>query len=158
MNEILEKPSPYNIFNYLFPGAVFSILADRLGVLDSPDDIVEQILWYYFAGMVIRRVGSVILEPILRRASFVKYSDYDKYLSACASDPKLEVMVEVSNTCRTLFTAFAILLLSVLLNGIAEVTGIPLPWCTSATLCAVSVFFKKQSDYVAKRVDHHGGA
>lgn len=161
VNELLNKISSYNIFNYLFPGAVFSILADWLGVKESPDDIIKQLLWYYFVGMVISRVGSVMLEPILRRASFIEYSDYSKYLRACASDPKLDVMVEVANTYRTLASAFAILLLILLCDWIAEVIGIPIPWIERAALLLLCVLFllsfKKQSDYVTKRVNHHGG-
>ncbi|MGS0997454.1 hypothetical protein [Rhodanobacter sp. UC4451_H18] len=162
MNELLNKLSSYNIFNYLFPGAIFSILADRFHILDSPNDIIRQLLWYYFAGMVISRIGSVILEPILRRASFVRYSDYSKYLRACSLDPKLDLMVEVSNTYRTLATAFVILFLGVFLDRIAKAFDMPVFWMNAVALLLLSVLFlfsfKKQSDYVTKRVNHNGGA
>lgn len=162
MNEILNKISSYNIFNYLFPGAVFSILADRLQIIESPDDIIKQILWYYFVGMVISRVGSIVLEPFLRRMSFIKYSDYSKFLRACAHDPKLDVMVEASNTYRTLAAAFAILLMSQLFGWIAVKIGAPALWIERGALLVLFVLFvlsfKKQSDYVAKRVEHHGDA
>lgn len=161
VNELLNKISSYNIFNYLFPGAVFSILADRLDVLEAPDDIVKQLLWYYFVGLVISRVGSVVVEPLLRRTSFVKYSDYSDYLRACASDPKLDVMVEVSNTYRTLATTFALLLISLIANWIAAAVGVSVQWQErSAILLLLVLFlfsFRKQSGYVSKRVIHHGG-
>ena len=160
MNEILNKISSYNIFNYLVPGAVFSTFADRLGVMESPDDIIKQLFWYYFVGMVISRVGSVMFEPTLRWVSLIEYSDYSKYLRANANDHKLDVMIEVSNTYRTLATAFVILLLSLLCDWIAEITGTPVPWMEKIALLLLCVLFlisfKKQSTYVNKRVSYHG--
>lgn len=161
MNELLNKISSYNIFNYLFPGAIFSILADRFGVIDSPGEIMKQLLWYYFVGLVISRVGSVVVEPILRRSSFVKYSDYSSYLRACAKDPKLDVMVEVSNTYRTLATGFALLLLTLFCDWVAGLMETSSAWRERASmfpLLALFLFsFKKQSYYISKRVDNHRG-
>ncbi|HEY8586134.1 MAG TPA: hypothetical protein VIL60_05320, partial [Rhodanobacter sp.] len=134
MSELLNKISTYNIFNYLFPGAVFSILADRLYLIDSPEDIVRQLLWYYFVGMVISRVGSVMLEPVLRRIRFVRYSDYSNYLRACVSDPKLELMVEVSNTYRTLAAAFALLSIGIFFHRFAEAIDIPTSWMDALSI------------------------
>ena len=161
MNELLSKISSYNIFNYLFPGAVFSVLAERFGLLQSPKDVVGQLLWYYFVGLVISRVGSVVVEPILKRWSFVVYSDYPSFLRASVADPKLETMVEVCNTYRTLATAFALLLLSMLGDWIANKIGVPGPWKERMVIAPLLVLFlfsfRKQSGYVSKRVNHHGG-
>ena len=161
MNELVSKVSSYNIFNYLFPGAVFSVLAERFGLLQSPKDIVGQLLWYYFVGLVISRVGSVVVEPILKRWSFVVYSDYPSFLRASVADPKLETMVEVCNTYRTLATAFAVLLLSMFSDWGANRVGIHGPWKERMALVPLLVLFlfsfRKQSGYVLKRVIHHGG-
>lgn len=161
VNDLLSKISSYNIFNYLFPGAVFSVLAERYGLLQSPKDISSQLLWYYFIGLVISRVGSIIVEPILRRWSFVVYSDYPSFLRASAADPKLEIMVEVCNTYRTLATAFALLLLSMLSDLCANKIGVPGPWKERMVLAPLLVLFlfsfRKQSGYVSNRVNYHGG-
>jgi hypothetical protein len=161
VNELLSKISSYNIFNYLFPGAVFSVLAERFVLLQSPKDVVGQLLWYYFVGLVISRVGSVVVEPILKRWSFIVYSDYPSFLRASVADAKLETMVEVCNTYRTLATAFALLLLSMLGDWIANKIGVPGPWKERMVIAPLLVLFlfsfRKQSGYVSKRVNHHGG-
>lgn len=160
MNELWSKISSYNIFNYLFPGAVFSILGERFDVVDSPDAMVERLIWYYFIGMAISRVGSVVLEPILRGVSFVKYSEYSSYLRACSFDPKLELMVEISNTYRTLVAACALLLLGLFFDWVYLEFGIAAAWKDNVAvllLCVLFLFsFKKQSEYVTKRVDRYG--
>jgi hypothetical protein len=60
----MEKISSYNIFNNLFR-ALFVYLLERLTkVILSTDDIVKNIVLYYFAGLIIGRVGSIIIEPL----------------------------------------------------------------------------------------------
>ena len=89
------------------------------------------------------------------------YSDYSSFLRASVADPKLETMVEVCNTYRTLATAFAFLLLSMLSDWGANKIGVPGPWKERITLVPLVVLFlfsfRKQSGYVSKRVNHHGG-
>lgn len=161
MNELLSKISSYNIFNYLLPGAVFSILAERLALLEAPDELVTQLIWFYFAGMVISRVGSLVLEPLLKKVAFVNYSDYEKYLSACQSDQKLETMVEASNTYRTIATAFLMLLLGNLYVLAASWIGVSEMWQSRigiAVLLLLFLFaFRKQSAFITRRVEHHNG-
>ena len=163
MSEILSKISSYNIFNYLFPGAVFTVLADRLNLLPGPPDkIIQQLLWYYFVGLAISRIGSVVLEPLLRKTRFVGYSDYPSYLRACAADPKMDVMVEVANTYRTLAAAFLLLLATAFTIHFAKSAGLPPKWQNYSAILLLAVLFlfsfRKQSDFVARRVAHYGGA
>ena len=162
MNEILTKISSYNIFNYLFPGTVFTVIAERLAVMAAPKhDIVVQLLWYYFVGLVISRIGSVILEPLLKSVRFVKYSDYPAYLRACAADPKMDAMVEVANTYRTLAAAFLLLLLSVFSVAMVRKLGFSAAWQDRSALALLLVLFlfsfRKQAAFVSRRVSHHSG-
>jgi hypothetical protein len=158
MNELLSKLSSYNIFNYLLPGAVFSILAERIALLKSPDQIVEQLVWYYFLGMVISRLGSIVVEPILKRVKFVTYSDYNDYLTACKSDQKLETMVEVSNTYRTIATAFFALLVGVLYVSASKWIGVDAMLqgkiAIGLLLALFLLSFRKQVSFVVGRVKH----
>ena len=129
MNELLSKISSYNIFNYLFPGAVFAILADRAGALDiATGDVATALLLYYFIGMTVSRIGSVVLEPLLRKMKFAVYSDYTDYIRACQDDIKIEVLLEVSNTYRTLAAAFLLLPLTILGAVIADAASLSVLW------------------------------
>lgn len=158
MNELLGKLSSYNIFNYLLPGAVFSIVADRISLIETPDRVVEQLVWYYFIGMVISRLGSILVEPILKWLKFVTYSDYGEYLAACKVDQKLEIMVEASNTYRTIATVFIALLLGIAFVSVSKWIGIDamLQGKVAITflLALFLLSFRKQVGFVVSRVEH----
>jgi cobalamin synthase len=160
MNELLSKISSYNIFNYLFPGAVFSILADRTGVFEIPDtDVVTTLLIYYFVGLTVSRVGSIALEPVLRRARLTSVADYSDYIRACEADTKMEVLVEVANTYRTLAAAFLLFPLLLMGRWGADALSLPANWRYVILIAALAILFlfsvKKQTEYVSKRVNHH---
>ena len=158
MNELLSKLSSYNIFNYLLPGAIFSIIAERISLISYPSEIVAQLIWYYFAGMVISRIGSVFVEPALKFIRFVEYSDYASYLRACEKDQKLDVMVEVSNTYRTLATVFLMLLIGSAYQWLSAKVGIIEVWqeriAVALLLGLFLLSFRKQVSFIRKRVIH----
>jgi hypothetical protein len=160
MKEILAKISSYNIFNYLFPGAVFGFLADTIQILHLPKgDLATLLLLYYFIGMVVSRLGSVILEPMLKRAKFLKYADYGKYVTACEKDAQIITLVESSNTYRTLTSVFLALPLTAMGYYVAESLAfgaLTRHMILIAFLLILFLFsFRKQSGYVLKRVSHH---
>ncbi|HBQ8024382.1 TPA: phosphohistidine phosphatase, partial [Klebsiella aerogenes] len=82
MDGLWEKISSYNIFNNLFPGALFVYLLERsTKVMLSTDDIIKNIVLYYFAGLIIGRIGSIIVEPLLKTIKLVKFTPYPEYIS-----------------------------------------------------------------------------
>ncbi|GGA14064.1 MULTISPECIES: hypothetical protein [Salipiger] len=159
MNDIFNKLSSYNILNYLIPGAVFSVIAERLSLLTPPNEIMEQLVWFYFLGMVISRLGSTIVEPILKCLGFVVYSNYFDYLAACKADEKMEVMVETSNTYRTIATVFISLLALIFLDSTSERIGFNSALQGEIAIGLLSILFilsfRKQVKFVANRVNHH---
>ena len=89
MSSILEKISSYNIFNYLFPGAVFVFACEASDIFKiASDNVILALIIYYFAGMTISRIGSMILDPILMRLGWIKFSHYSDYLRATEKDAK----------------------------------------------------------------------
>jgi len=110
MNELLNKLSSYNLFNYLFPGIVFAFIADKVtGYKFIQQNIIYGLFLYYFTGLVISRFGSLVIEPILRKLSFLRFADYKDFVAACKKDDKLETLLEVNNTYRTLCSLFMLL-------------------------------------------------
>ena len=80
MNALLSKLSSYNLFNYLFPGIIFVILAE--GVTDYSliqEDIAIGAFLYYFIGLVVSRFGSLMIEPFLKKVSFLRFADYKNF-------------------------------------------------------------------------------
>jgi hypothetical protein len=157
MNELLSKLSSYNIFNYLVPGALFVIGAKKLGIADLTDpDLATNLLTFYVLGMIISRLGSLVIEPVMKKMKLIVYSPYADFVLASQKDLKIETLVEVSNTYRTLGSAFLLLLAGYVLAGLPAGDTLPLGWKTILMLVGLAVMFLasycKQNEYVRKRV------
>lgn len=158
MKDILEKISSYNIFNYLLPGILFVIIAKSTTDynLIQKDNIIGAFL-YYFIGMTISRFGSIIIEPILKEAKFLKFRDYKHYVNACKKDSKIELLLEVSNTYRTLLS----MIITLFLSKIYNLLSIKFNLDDSISLIIVSFFifilflfsYKKQTNFIIKRIN-----
>ena len=86
MKAILEKLSAYNIFSYLLPGLLFVSLGERLTSFSLIQrSWIVGIVLYYFIGLVISSVGSLIVKPVLERIGFVKEAPYEDYVEASES-------------------------------------------------------------------------
>jgi hypothetical protein len=158
MKDILEKLSTYNLFNYLFPGVVFVILGEALTDYSFiQQDIVLGVFLYYFIGLVISRVGSLVVEPLLKWASFIKFADYKEYVTATKKDERVELLSEVNNTYRTLCACFGLLILLKVIEVLGKKFSIPHGWeffILVVTLLVMFLFsYKKQTAYVKKRVE-----
>ncbi|WP_374711600.1 hypothetical protein [Symbiobacterium terraclitae] len=155
MKDLVEKVSSYNLFNYLFPGAIFSMLAGKITDYKlAPDDLLSALFAYYFIGLVISRIGSLVVEPILVRASFLPKSVYRDYVAASKKDPKLETLVEVSNMYRTVCAMFLSLMLIKLIEIIeASVGHGAVMYVGFMVLTALfALAYRKQSTYINDRV------
>ena len=157
MKEFLEKLASYHLFNYLLPGVLFVFLADQFINLDLyQTDIVFGLFLYYFIGLVISRIGSLILEPLLRRLKFVVFADDTDFVSASKIDPKIEQILEANNMYRTLFTLFLVLILIKLYKLIEASIHFVAIWDEYLFIGVLFLIFlfayKKQSQLISERV------
>jgi len=112
MNELLGKISSYNIFNYLFSGVVFVALATAFTRFSFiQENLLIAVGLYYFIGLVLSRIGSLIIEPLLKLVRFIKFAPYADYVRTSKNDPQIEVLSEVNNMYRTLVMVFVGLIL-----------------------------------------------
>lgn len=103
MNTLLDKISSYNLFNYLLPGVLFAALGERITdykLIQS--DIVVGLFVYYFIGLVISRIGSLVLAPLLSGIRFIQFAPYPDFVRASKADPIVPILSEQNNTYRTL--------------------------------------------------------
>lgn len=154
---LIEKVSSYNIFNYLFPGGVFLAAFERVSGNDIfSGNVVVDILIAYFAGMVLSRIGSLMIEPFLKCARFLKYCDYSDFVAAEKVDPKLATLSQENNTFRTMTAAFVALLAAKLLICIENKypqLGTYLDWAWPVALMLLfALAYRKQTAYIVKRV------
>ena len=160
MSDLLTKISSYNIFNYLLPGILFAVGSDAW--LNTPiiqKDILLTAFVCYFAGMVVSRIGSLIIDPIAKQIGFVKYASYPDFVRAANTDPKIEVLSEVNNTYRTLcslFLCMVTLKIYLTVEGmIPSLASARLPIMVIALLVIFAMSYRKQSAYITKRVKVH---
>lgn len=160
MDKIIDKLSAYNIFTNLFPGAVYCFLATKFFDLALiQDDLVVAVFLYYFCGMVISRVSSILVEPLMQKSKFVTYADYEDYAAASSEDSHIKLLLETSNSYRSVVA----LLLCLLGTGVWTLAASTLVWFStyehyilSISLLILFCFaFRKQTRYITKRVEMH---
>ena len=159
MVDLLSKISSYDLFNYLLTGIIFVILAAQLTCYSFiQQDIAIGLFLYYFIGLVISRIGSMVIEPFLksRRISFIKYEPYERFLAAVEKDKKIELLSEVNNTYRTFCSGLVILLLLKSYEMIQRRIPTLKDWDAIILVVLLLVLFlfsyRKQTECVTKRI------
>ena len=157
MNQLLEKISSYHLFNYLLPGVIFVILSKQITSYSFiQDDLILGFFVYYFIGLTISRVGSLIFEPLLKKISFVKFAKYTEFLVASKKDFQIEILSETNNMYRSLLSmTFLLLALK-----FYELISYHLQILQSDRIYILLLFlliifltsYKKQTSYISKRI------
>lgn len=156
INDLLDKITSYNLFNYLLPGVLFAVLATSLtDVTLVQEDVVTGAFFYYFLGVVISRIGSLILESLLEWIGFLTTGDYGEYVSASKADQKIEVLLETRNMYRSLLAVFISLLgLKTYLWIEGSFPGLEAlrAWLAIGFFIALFLFsYRKQTKYIISR-------
>lgn len=157
MKEILDKISSYNLFNYLLPGILFVTITNKLtsySFIES--NLIIAGFVYYFIGLIVSRFGSLIIEPVLKKISFLKFADYKEFISASKKDPKIDLLSESNNMYRT-FISMLILLLLLKLYELIELKFQMLKNWNSYILIGLLLImflysYRKQTEYITKRI------
>ena len=158
MKDFLNKLSSYNLFNYLLPGIIFVILAKALCDYSFiQQDVILGFFLYYFIGLTVSRIGSLIIEPLLMRVSFLHFVEYSDFVSASKKDEKIELLSEVNNTYRTFCSLFLILSMLKLYRLVENKYADLKEWNSFILLFFLLIIFlfsyRKQTFYIIKRVE-----
>lgn len=152
MEVLLNKIEEYNIFNYLLPGVIFTCLLKwYIGIEICYDNAIVMIFIYYFIGLIISRIGSIIIEPFLLWNGFIKYAAYNDYLKATKKDKKIEQLLIVNNMYRTFCSMFIILLL---LKFVIVKFKINYHMLILLGIVLYLYSYKKQTQFIFKRVEN----
>lgn len=157
MEELLKKLSSYNIFNYLLPGVVFAVLAKEvLGYSLYVDNIVLGVFYYYFFGLVISRVGSIVIEPLFRALGIISILEYPRFVRATKIDVKIETFSESNNMYRTMVAmvvCLGLLQLSLWISSrIPNTDGTILAILLGVLFLIFVLGYRKQCAYITKRI------
>jgi len=158
MKELLDKLSSYNIFNYLFPGVVFVVILSRISEYDLiQKDIITGSFLYYFIGLIISRIGSLFIEPFLKWIKFLKFSNYNKFVSASKVDSKIDLFSEINNMYRTLSSLLLLLMLIKVYESFLSELLFFRDYGSIFLIVVLLVLFifsyRKQTTYITKRVE-----
>ncbi len=158
MENLINKLSSYNLFNYLLPGIIFVVLLNKttnFSLIQS--DVIIGFFVYYFIGLIISRFGSLIIEPLLRRLSFLKFANYKDFVTVSKIDDKLEILSETNNTYRSLISLFTLLLILKMYIAIANklpfLKELDLTIFVTSLLIMFLFSYRKQTQYITKRIE-----
>lgn len=159
LSVIFGKISNYNILNNLIPGAILCVVFKYLVGYDLMTvGTIELIIIFYFAGMINSRIGSLIVDWIMRITKFVSYRDHHLFLAAEQKDAKLNSLVEVNNMYRSIISiAFTSLMVKLYHIGIdlSWEFGNVSEWLLLLALLFLFAFaYKKQTKFIVNRIDY----
>lgn len=157
MEQLIEKISSYNIFNYLLPGVLFAIIGTEIASFNFiVEDLVIAAFVYYFYGLIISRVGSLVIEPFLKFINFVNFSPYSDYVEATKKDSAIETLSEQNNSYRSMAGLFLSLLLLALVDELRGHIDLTLKQIQLISVSALLLLFlssyRKQTKFISDRV------
>lgn len=157
---LFNKISNYNILNNLIPGAILCVVFKYLVGYDFISvGTLESIVIFYFAGMINSRIGSLVLEPLLKKVKWVTFRDHHGYVEAEQKDKKINSLVEVNNMYRSMISiAFTSLIVKLYYVGVEQQWdfGNVSEWILLFALLLLFAFaYKKQTKYIVSRIDYH---
>ena len=157
MESLVAKLSSYNILNNLIPGAVFVFFGKLLNIMALPiHGIIERVFVYYFFGMVISRIGSLVVESLFKRFKWVTYVSKAEYASATKKDGKIETLLETSNmyrTCSGLFLSLGVVKGYAFMSNIFGIPKQITVWIAIISLLIIfSLAYIKQTRHVLSRI------
>ena len=114
MKTITERLSQYNFLTNLLPGTILCTMLRYLVGFDVgfSTEWYRLIVIFYFVGMVNNRVGSLLVEPILRRFGIIKPMPYETYVLAEQHDEKIRTLMTENNVYRSCLSVCLIVLIS----------------------------------------------
>jgi len=156
MDSILNKISSYNIFNYILPGIIFTVIIENITVYKRLTSKIEiDFFIVYFIGLIISRFGSLIVEPLLKKISFIKFSEYKDYISASKEDKNIEILSETNNMYRTFISLFLIVILIKIYSLYTVPYEITIYFILVILFLMFLFAYKKQTSYIIKRIERN---
>ena len=159
MQKFIQTITSYNLLNYLIPGTLFVVFADSVTDYSFlQENLIVAPFLYYFIGMIISRIGSLFVEPLLKKIKFLHFADYIAFIRASREDEKVNTLSEQNNQYRTIITMM-------LLVGLLKLWEIYIGSVLSDSeeffiLCIVLFIlfmhsYRKQTGFIVKRVNEY---
>lgn len=109
MESLLSKISAYHLISYALTGLLLTscyIVLHGLSPEYNPAIIFGAV---YLVGLLVSRIGSILLEWPLKKTGFIQYVPYAEFVEAETIDSKVSGLAEQSSFYRTLCCGFGLL-------------------------------------------------
>lgn len=154
MEKIIEKLEIYQFINYIFPGVIFgTIFTKIIGENFLDNNIVIAIIEYYFIGLVLSRIGSVLIKPMLEKLKVVNFEQYEEFVKCGKKDDKVDLLQREANQYRTYIATFICLSVVEAYLCITNKTFYEIILLFIALVIIFILSYKKQTDFVIKRIN-----
>jgi len=145
----------------MLPGVVFSVISKNwLAYNFIHENILLELFIIYFIGIVISRIGSIVIEPLLKKIKYIKFAPYEDYVKQEKKNLKIKILNEQNNMFRTLLTTMILLVLLKLYQFLS------VKFCflqynyivLIISLLALFLFsYRKQTTFIRRRVEINKG-
>lgn len=154
METFFNKIETYNILNYLFPGIIFaSILTFLIEKNIYSSSLIIAAFEYYFTGLVLSRIGSVVINPILEKIKAIKKEKYKNFICKEEKDKKIEMLQREANQYRTFVATFVCLLLVEIYNCIfIDVSKVKTIIYFIGFIILFTLSYRKQVNFIIQRL------
>lgn len=153
METLLKIIKPYNLFTTLYPGYLFAVFCDETiqsNIINVHEkSVLLGICFCYFIGSLINRVGSLVIENIMRK--IIDFVEYDDYVEASKQDGKIDMLSQTNNTYRSLSALFLVLTIIKMLPEC--IMTVFYNWFDFIVFVIYVMAYGKQTNYVIKRVN-----
>ncbi len=162
MNDLIKSLEAYNIFNYLVPGTITCAVVSWLFEFRiEGQNLIMTFFIYYFAGLLVSRLGSLLVGPFLRKLRVLNYIEYKKFVKAQKKDEKIDLLSRENNMYRT-YVAMSLIFLCLIVvskvygsNEILDQNFALIMVAATALLAIMVGSYRKQTSFVVKRVEHN---
>ena len=111
MNELLNKLSEYHFVQSLVPGMIFTYCSKMFYEINFlTDKPIYDFCVILIIGLIISRIGSIIVEPLLKKIKILNFCNYSDYIKASQNDSTIEKLSETNNLYRVIIATFFILI------------------------------------------------
>jgi len=111
---------------------------------------------FYFIGLIISRIGSLLIEPLLKKVCKHSYCSYNDYIEGSQEDSKIELLSEVNNTFRTMIALGIVSLVTdIIVRASSKLSFISAYYSIILAVLFIALFiasYIKQTKMVSQRV------
>ena len=159
MEKFLNKISEYHFLQSVVPGMIFTYCSKMFYEVNFlTDKLVYDFIVILIIGLIISRIGSIIVEPLLRKMKILNFCKYTDYVKASQKDNLIKNLSETNNLYRVIIATFLVLLFEKLYLIISEKFIWLNDWSyliISVLLIVLFIFsYRKQTNYIKQRVDN----